>query len=160
MKTIQQGFTLIELMIVVAIIGILASIAIPSYNSYIDTSNYTKVIENGEEAARVVKNELSKFKSQLALRANTDEYLTPGGAANVYVATQDEWVDFLNDSTGAMSPTGVNAFIATAAAADDTSGEIGVALTNTFAAKNGFLTISTPNYRGIGQVTPPVITIE
>jgi len=44
MKKIQQGFTLIELMIVIAIIGILSSIALPAYQDYIIKSQVTAVI--------------------------------------------------------------------------------------------------------------------
>jgi type IV pilus assembly protein PilA len=73
MKKIQQGFTLIELMIVVAIVGILAAIALPAYQDYIARSKTT-------EAAAA----LDSYKTSVA------EYLSSNGATALGSATDDQ----------------------------------------------------------------------
>ena len=54
MKKVQQGFTLIELMIVVAIIGILAAVAIPAYQDYTKRAHVTEGLSLASSAKTAV----------------------------------------------------------------------------------------------------------
>jgi len=96
MKKIQSGFTLIELMIVVAIIGILAAIAIPAYNGYIDNAKKDKVISNFETAFREISAEIKKDVTAVNLGQVAGEFFRPNRTLAVNTTTLAGLVNYLN----------------------------------------------------------------
>lgn len=84
MKKIQQGFTLIELMIVVAIIGILAAIAIPAYQDYTIRAQ----VSEGLNLASGAKAAVSEFYMDSGVLAATNAIAgleAPGAIQGNYV---------------------------------------------------------------------------
>ena len=169
MKKTQQGFTLIELMIVVAIIGILAAIAIPAYQNYIIRSQ----ISEGPSLMGPVQTALSEYYGNVGSAAAatlptigipaspTGKYvqsitmaggqatITYGAGANAAINGKTVVWTPLADASGSITWV-CNA--GTATAATTTANPALVNLTGGTAPANG--TISTAS--GNGQYLPTI----
>jgi len=96
MNKAQQGFTLIELMIVVAIIGILAAVALPAYQTYTKKAKFTEVI---------LAASIYKTAAEVAAQTKTKVTGTPPVASALVVGDLDagQFGIPVTDDAGAIS---------------------------------------------------------
>jgi type IV pilus assembly protein PilA len=100
MNKSQKGFTLIELMIVVAIIGILAAVAIPAYQDYLNRSKMSEVLS----AAGACKTSVSEYAAAKSVLPTT---LAQSGCS----ATATQYMSALDVGAGGIISATVSALV-------------------------------------------------
>lgn len=131
MKKAQQGFTLIELMIVVAIIGILAAIAIPAYQNYTLKAKMTEVV-----------NASAPYKTAIELCVQDGSCLAAGAIAGVAFGNQAMGIPPAPDTTntkylGGMTLGATGVITVTPKAVEGLSAADNYVLTPTMRADGG-----------------------
>jgi type IV pilus assembly protein PilA len=96
MKRVQQGFTLIELMIVVAIIGILAAIAIPAYQNYVARAAAGAALAEISAGKTVVDERLNRDVATALTIADSGLQATSTHCTNTMTHTAGSGVATLN----------------------------------------------------------------
>ena len=106
----QRGFTLVEVMIAVAIVAILATLAVPSYKSYVERANRTVAktamtdIVSRQNSYYVDRKRFATLLTKLGWHANT-LYLTTDGALTASSTSQSIYeVALAGDGTGTACP--------------------------------------------------------
>ena len=143
-RTSSRGFTLIEVMIVVAIIGVLSAIAFPSYQRYVQRGNRSQ--------AQQLMLEIASKQQQYMLDAR--QFTATIGSGGLNIASKDGWT---------CTATCVNSFYAVSVSVDNTATPPTFTVTadpssSATQSADGKLTLTSDNVKK--RLSPPGFTTD